>query len=338
MSFSMKAQKPTGGSNVDWKALSDHQLEVIGTETKSRIFRISGLVDLGEQERKPFEEPYDEGKKEHIEALSPEDNRGAKLVIGKHPKTGAQCEMISIPQRPAQQVAIVLDYPELMINYGKFFGKEDEFKPYREVYGGTFFLTGEKLSILGRGISLNCMADDKAPSGYAYSKLNMISKFATAIGKNPTGTLDQDFDLAELIGGVGVITTGMKVTQKGDKTFTNFWAKDPSPKHEMIPVPEINVPTFGISFQGGNDPEMLKQLNAPTKNTIKRALNYEGSAIQKELEALEGGNTSNQGGSEGNVDKTPSQAAQSVTETQTTPKVEASTDFEDFDDDFSFDD
>jgi len=106
----------------------------------------------------------------------------------------------------------------------------------------------------------------------------------------------------------------------------------------MIPVPEINVPTFGISFQGGNDPEMLKQLNAPTKNTIKRALNYEGSAIQKELESLEGGNTSNQGGSEGNANKAPSQAAQSVTEAQPTPKVEASTDFGDFDDDFSFDD
>lgn len=337
-SFSMKAQKPTGGSNVDWDAYTKHLIEVIGTETKSQVFRISGLVDLGEQERKPFEEPYDEGKKEHIEALSPEDKRGAKVVIGKHPKTGAQCEMISIPQRPAQQVAIVLDYPEIMVNYGKFFGKEDEFKPYREVYGGTFRLQGEGVNILARGISLNCMKEPKAPSGYAYSKLNMISKFATAIGKNPTGTLDQDFDLGELIGGVGVITTGLKVTEKGEKVYANFWAKDPSPKHEMIPVPEINVPMFGISFQGGNDPEMLKQLNAPTKETIKRAINYEGSAIQKELEALEGAKAANQGVSTTTADKAPSNAPEKPTEAVTTAKVEASTDFDDFDDDFSFDD
>jgi hypothetical protein len=336
MSFSMKAQKPTGGSNVDWSGWAEHQIEVIGTQSKSRIAIISGLVDLGVQEREPFQVPHDEAKPDQLKAL--EEGR-ATLGLGKHPKKKTQCEMIVIPQKPAPQLAIVLDFPEIMLNYGKFFGKEgkDEFRPYRYVYGGEFN------KVLSSPSSVTCMVNDKAECGASYAGTNMIAKFAVATGSVEGQLVEQTFPIEKLLGGVCTINSWVKVTEKGDNKYVNFGCKDPSPKHEMIPVPDVKVEPFGISFYEDNSEESLNNIKSFTfkalRETIKKATDYDTKCTLKPwIEALEGGNTSNQGGSEGNTNKAPSQAAQTATEVQSTPKVEASTDFEDFDDDFSFDD
>jgi hypothetical protein len=46
--------------------------------------------------------------------------------------------------------------------------------------------------------------------------------------------------------------------------------------------------TFMIQFNQKNDPEDLKQIRNHVINTMKRAQNWEGSAVQKQLEEVKG--------------------------------------------------
>jgi hypothetical protein len=63
-------------------------------------------------------------------------------------------------------------------------------------------------------------------------------------------------------------------------------------------VPDVMVPmipelapeySYGVNFKGVQDPKVLKQLRQSVINTMKLAQNFEGSDIQKALEALSNG-------------------------------------------------
>ena len=65
----------------------------------------------------------------------------------------------------------------------------------------------------------------------------------------------------------------------------------------------------GINFDERNDPETVKHLRADIVNTIKRAVNYEGSEVQKDFEEYRGASSgdSEEGGS--GESKSPAQNA-----------------------------
>lgn len=53
-----------------------------------------------------------------------------------------------------------------------------------------------------------------------------------------------------------------------------------------VPAPELPTETFVVQFNKENDAKALKEVRAHVLNTIKQARNYEGSPIQKQLEAV----------------------------------------------------
>lgn len=277
--FSKKASDRSSGgsSNVDWDGFNDHLLEQIGEEEENRIAILSGLIDLGVQERPDYVEEYTGTKKQE-----------AALKAGTS-HLDEEEENIITPLKPTEQIAIMADFPEIMVNYGKFFSKdgEDDWKPYRHLITNEWWDKGAREK-LAKGVSLSCKPDDKADSGWAYDRKSTISKLAVATGVVPKAPVDQNFDIGELLGGVFT----MDVSAEEDGKYVNIKVKNISKKHDKIPVPDHDVVPFGVMLEGGNDEEDLKQIRASVKNTLKRAKGWETSGLKAELDALESSSSS----------------------------------------------
>lgn len=270
MSFSFKPQPSTesSSSNIDFDGFNQHLYEKIGS--KNRIGIISGIIDLGVQKPDDFVEDFKDTKDQNKaieEGRSKLETREGKQVLVTE-------------QKPCQQIAISVDFPEVMIDYGKFFnedGASDE-KPYRHILNGEWWDKHNKEMILAKGYNLKCRPDDKVPSGWAYDSKNTISKLANAAGL-VDGSVDQNFDLGSLLG--QVVMFDLKAV-KNDK-FVNIKCINPSSKHEAIPVPEHNVQPYGVRFDIQNDPEVLKQLRNSVVNTMKRSSTFAGSPLEAQL-------------------------------------------------------
>lgn len=273
--FSKKASDRSGGggSNVDWDAYNDHLLEQIGEEEENRIAVVSGLIDLGIQDRPDYVEEYKGTKAQE-----------AALKSGKS-RLDEDEENIITPLKPTEQIAIMADFPEIMINYGKFFSKdgEDDWKPYRHLITGEWWDKSAR-KMLAKGVSLSCKPDDKSESGWAYDRKSNISKLAVATGVVAKAPVDQNFDIGELLG--GVFTMDVSAEESKDGKHINVKVKNISKKHEKIPVPDHDIEPFGVMFDGDNDEESLKQLRASVKNTLERAQGWETSGLKAELDAL----------------------------------------------------
>lgn len=317
--FSMTAAKGSSNNShsVDWNAFNEHLFSVIGDKTRSLQYVVCGLVELGTQELENFEIPLAEASADQKKVLDDKE-RGAQVIIAPHPKTKEPVETLSIPQKPKPQLAIVLEIPSLKVDYGKFFNADgaSEERPYRVYFGGDWMVQdGEKkVKILARPCNVVCQPNDKAKSGWAYAPNNAIYKFAEAGGVLEGAALDQGFDLGSLLGTQGLIKVVASRTDKGDKVFVNVKVKDPAPAPEA--VPPVDLEKEGISLWGvminseENDPEVVKKLSAACKNSIKRASEYEGSAIQKLLEGATEGSPSEGEQPPSSEDKTPSNASQ----------------------------
>lgn len=273
MGFSKKASKGSSSnvSNVDWDAFNEHLLEQIGEEVESRVGIISGIIDLGVQPRPDYVEEYTGTKKQD-----------AQLKSGRS-YLDADEENIITELKPVDQVAIFVDFPEIMINYGEFFNDgEDDWKPYRHLITGENWDKQEN-KMFAKGVSLSCKPDDKAPSGWGYDRKSTISKLAIGSGVIKRAPVDQNFDIADLMN--GVITMDLVAEESGK--YVNIKATNISSKHPAIPVPEHDIECFGIGLDGDNDADTLKFIRASIRNTLERAQGWETSGLKAELDAQE---------------------------------------------------
>ena len=338
MSYSRKAQAPQSESNIDYKAFDAHRADVIG-KADSRVAVISGICDLGRQPRANFEERYDATKPEHIKAIK---DKGAKVrenveFYENNKKTTG--DVISIPQTPNDQIALFVSFPECMVNYGKFFDDsgEDRFEPYTSLLMGTFWdkNLGEKGKMVAKGIGLSCVKSDKVESGWAYSPLNTISKLALNCVREDGAAVysgaavDQNFDIGLLLGGVCTYSLGSEINAKG---YFNEKIKDCAKKHQAIPVPDVEVPIFGLSYDGGNSDDAIARASKfnTIRNVLEQGEGWELSGLKKDFDAYfkKNAKTSDDKGAASGGSSASASSAASSTDTD---------EFDDFDADGMFD-
>jgi len=295
MSYSRKASAGSSESNIDWDGFNNHLVEQIG-KSQSRVARVLAICDLGKQPRPNFKEKYDPTKKEHIAAIK---DKGAEVLVGEYYENNKKVngEYISIPLKPNDQVSIILDFPEIMINYGKFFDDsgEDRFEPYSAPAMGSWWdkSQGERGMMVAKGIGLSCSPNKKAASGWGYAPNNTISRLAMNC-KDVNGkplcedeAVDQDFDIGLLLGGVCTYTLGAVIHKEGTKSYFNLTLKDCAPKHDAIPVPDVPCNIYGLSYAGGNDTDALSRICKfkPIMNTLTLGENYEKSGLKADFDA-----------------------------------------------------
>lgn len=286
MGFKFNATTTTrssGGSQkeIDWDAMNAHVIEKAGTASKARSIPgvISGIIDLGEQERGDFEEEFKGTPTELEKKLAEREGSYTKEVGGK--------TFFCSPQKPVQQVAVTVDFPQIMVDKGQFFGTSNP-QPLRLMLNGEFF-TKEDGRIVAKPYNIS---DTKHDDGtWAFAKNNGLHKLAAAVECLTEDGYFHKEDLGDLLGKVALFQfrVYMKPSkQDKSKTFFTEEIKLAGMVPEGIPIPEFDESIlYGVNLFGENDPEAVKQLRQSVKNTIKRALNYADSDLKVQLEAAE---------------------------------------------------
>lgn len=267
---------PTFSKKVDWDAFNRHVEEKIlgatdnGSSTNQVCF-ISGIVDTGIQ---PSANPYTEYDladpiKDKVNYEKQERLLAKDFGCIKDEEKGK----FYIPKKPSDSILMFVDFPDIMIDYGKFFGEGSELKPYRTLLLGEW----------DRVAQVATLNPDKTNGYYHTSVIYKVAK-AAGLFKDK---LPADFDLGKLLG--AVFTVDITVKRGGNEgQFLNVRVNNVASKHKAIPVPEHNVVPFGISMDGGNDEEALKQiyLKSAVIKRLEMAQGWESSGLKKEIDAL----------------------------------------------------
>lgn len=313
-----------GGSNIsaeEWSEWNDYLESVVNEATNdgedmNQVCFISGIIDSGTQ---PAQKPYT--VYDEAEEGSPESHKQSKLLeadFGCYVEDGK----FYIPNKPMDSVLLLVDFPEVMVDYNKHPSVKDgngEVKPYRAL------LAGERDGV--------AQVTYLTPREQGYSSKSRIAKLSKATGCTK-GNPSKDFDIGELLG--QPFTMDIECSRGGNENqFLNIKVSNPSSKHKAIPVPEHNVEPFGIMMDGGNEEKDLIQIayKRAIINRLEMAEEWENSELKKELEALKEKKASDK------ASENPSEKTSTKSKAKASPKkekpVEEPTEL-DFDDDIPF--
>lgn len=315
-SFAPSAQQGGGensGSQVDWEALNKHVSETVqealsceeGTPSAA-VGILSGIVDYGLHQDPERVEPMDEGDAKTKEWKQRQvDNKKA---------TVDENGMFHFQAPPRQEVGFFVDFPNIIVDKGQFFGDSNP-APYRVLLGGVFNKEpAQKTKVEGYP------NDNKV---WVFGDKSRATKLAKAAKlKDLKEGFAQD-RLLELIGSAITFNVEVFINSAG---FLQEKVTNPSPVMNGVPIPEIDEDLLlYVGLKEDNDIDQVKMLPKATKDYIKAANDYEGSKLQKQLEDLEKDN-SEKGGDQ----KSPVKKESPVEKKEPTPKVaEPEIDFDD---------
>lgn len=290
-------------SNVDWNAYNEYIVEKAGLQTKKAVIGVIGcIVDLGLQ---PLPDAEYDVDKEDVDLSEDELKFKYEDAVIKHQNgevygftfgkvyDGQKKEYVLkklVKQPPRQCVAFGIDIPSKQLDKGQFFGDTSgETKPLRIWMGGSYYVKGLGKTVIQNLTPIKKTKDDKL--GWTINPKNLIYKLAVATGViNETQPFNAE-DIDKLVGKAAQFEASVGFNyDKVDKSKRYLFEKIKLMGQIMegMPIPTLDK-TSVIQFNGENNLEDLKEIRAHVKNTIKNALNYEGSPIQKQLEELENG-------------------------------------------------
>ena len=274
----------TRTSTVDFDALNKYVVETADLQERTVLTGVvSGIIDLGAQEQEDAAMEW-KGTDEQKEAEL-KKNPDTYWEDMKDPITKVVKHMKRWPVKPTQCIAISVDFPDIMLEKGQFFGDDDaEAKPLRMYLGGQFFLVNDKIQVIGRPTPLREKKNSK--DQWSFDKKHLCYKMAAA-AKLVDASKDEVFkpkDIDSLLGQAFQFEAQIYFNAKDyyteDVKFIGAIGRGQK-------APEGEVSQMLIQFNQPNKVEDLKELRSHVKNTIKRASNYEGSKIQAQLEEIE---------------------------------------------------
>lgn len=266
-------------SKINWNELHNYVVETANLQEKETLTGyISGIVDLGKQDQPDSENPY-KGTAEEEEAIIA-DKPATYFKDGLDPQTRKPCRLMCWPNKPVQSVAVSVDFPSIIIDKGIYFGQSNP-QPLRLWLGDSFYLQNVGM-IVGRVTPIK--ANTKL-GGWSFDVKHLFYKMAIACKLIKTGELFDTTRIDELLGKSFQFDAQvfMRDGKDSKQYFTEKVRFSTGLGRGMVEADVINEP-FLIQFNSQNTPESLKNLRAHVINTIKQAKNYEGSAIQKQLE------------------------------------------------------
>jgi hypothetical protein len=245
---------------------------------------VSSYVDMGIQERGEYEDIYVPTDPKHIEKLS----NGSFVEDRYNNKEKKKVPTICTPAKPAKAFVLGVDFPQYMFDYGGDIGA----RPFRMFMGGKFFVKnpdsaeGKKMAIVQNPMYM--VENTNNPQNkWALPVTSMISKMCVAAGLGDEHGLVSKDAITGLLGKALQFEVRVwdKPAKVGDATYYTENIKFVGKLPKGMPVPELDSKfIFGVNMTSANDPEMVKQLRAEHKNTMKLATNWEGSVLQKELQ------------------------------------------------------
>ena len=275
---------------VDYDALNEYVVKTAGLEDRETLIGyVAGIVDLGNQEQPDAEYEFD----------GDADDEAAE--IEKHPNTyfkdglnekGKPARLKCFPQAPKQAVALAIDFPDIIIDKGQFFGESNP-QPLRIFTGGQFY-NGTTM-IVARPTYLKV---NKSLGDWSFDQKHMLHKMAVAAKLiKPTEVFVPE-SIDQLLGKAFQFDAQVYFKEsKGKKYFTEYLKFVGGLGRGQVAPEPANQP-FLIEFDGELTKSNMNNLRYHIINTIKQANNYDGSKIQEYLE----------GNKEAKEDTNPAQA------------------------------
>ena len=273
-------------SKVDWDALNKYTVETANLqEPETLVGVVTAIVDLGVQDQ-PDAEVVFEGSAEDEERITAE-MPGTYFIDGIDQQTKKRARLKCWPVKPQPCVAVAVDFPDILLNKGVFFGDKDaEAKPLRLWLGDTFY-TKEHGSVVARPTVLkpsNLEKDKKKSPIWSLAQNHLFYKMAVASKiVKPNEAFDRT-RIDEVLGHAYQFQVQIFLKEgKDGKEYLQERIKFVGGLGRGQSAPESPVEPFLIQFNKVNAEESVKQLRSHVINTIKKANNYNGSAIQKQL-------------------------------------------------------
>ena len=326
-------QESSDRPQVDWKALNEYVVETAQLQQPETLVGvISSVVDLGIQPQKPAEYVFegDESAEREEIANNPNVSFETRERFYDDGKWLNDVRVKVVPRKDTQCIAMTVDFPEIQINKGQYFGDDSgKTLPLRMLLGGEFKPSKESPVIVAKPFPLTVRKNDKTNNEWSMTFNSTLYQMAVAAKITEKGKpfLPQDVD--KLLGKAFQFEAQIGFNDKG------YYFEKVSFKAALgrgMVVPEFDESILHmIQFTAQNEESAVKQLRASIKNTIKRATNYESSVIAQQL------------GDSGSL-QVPSEPAKPSGDTnaqvaqQSAPKaaVETVDEFADFDDDIPF--
>lgn len=279
---------------VNYEELNNYVVEAAGLQERETLVGVvAGIVDLGTQEQEDAEVEF-KGTEED-EAAEIEKNPNTYFKDGFDPQTKKSVRLKCWPQKPIQSVAVAVDFPDIIVDKGQFFGNSNPM-PLRLWMGGSFFMENTGM-IIARPTPLkvvNLEKDRNKKPVWSFSPLHLFYKMAVGAKLVKPGEPFVPRNIDQLVGKAFQFEAQVFFKENKGKQYYTEYIKFVGGLGRGQSAPELEN-TFLVQFNQANDPEALKQLRNHVINTIKRAKNLNGSVIQKELEL------------EDNADDTPSE-------------------------------
>lgn len=337
-------------SNVDYDALQNHVIECAGTQDKHRTITgfIGGYYSLGKQEQKPFEAIYDETHKDFANWKKFVEEGKATVYTGNINVDGTwhnDVEIYSKPRPPREAIALGIYFPQITVDKARFLEGKSDPRPLMLVMGGETFVkrkddSGKNEKVIQYPTFIQETTNN--PSGtWGLGQTTTLHKMGNALGLLNEHNLLKVDRLGELLG--KPLQFRMRVWNKPTKSGGTWYTEEVkfvSEVPEGLTPPEFDESyVHGINFDQPNDPDTVKNLRSDVVNTIRRAINFEGSVIEKELKEYRSqASQQGQSSSEGNQSFEESKPVKEApVNTSTTSNASASANsLPDFDEDIPF--
>jgi hypothetical protein len=321
--------------NIDFDALTKHVVEAVGCSEapEAMIGIVSGVIDLGLQAQEDAKMKWTGDAASEAEELAKNDKQYFETLPDDK---GVPTRYKRWEVKPQRCAAITIDFPETLVNRGKFFDEDKvgEELPYRGLLNNEFGQKGVG-KVVGKPYSLREQRNDDGT--WSLKNNTILFKLGQA-----TKQLDEKGNfkpayLGNLIGEAAMFNVHVYTNEHGGKEYLNeklsFNGPVPKAMAKMIPTLDDKF-MYMVNFKGEQDLEVLKTLRQSIINTMKQAEDFEGSDVQKALIEIGKIKVGDATGPQSNGDKPQQQAAPQQSKPQAEPQEPIN--FDSFDDDIPF--
>lgn len=285
---------------VDYEALNKYVVETAQLKRPETLTGyVVGIVDLGEQDQPDAEYPFDGDAADEADAI--DEKPGTYFKDGIDEKTKKPVRLKCWKQKPIQSVTLAIDFPDIMVDKGQFFGESNP-QPLRMWLGGSFFLK-DVGHVVGRPTPLKIT---KATGKWSFDKKHLFHKMAVCskLIESDGVFLPQDID--QLLGKAFQFQAQIFFNEKGYYTenikFIGGLGRGQA-------EPELVTETFCLQFNETNSELALHSLRHHILNTIKRAKNYDESLLKGQLESGKSSSSEPQKEEQSTKKETPAKAS-----------------------------
>lgn len=263
------------GVKVDWEGLNKHVVETAGLQQPETLVGIiSSIIDLGIQQQEDAKIEFDGDEEAERKEIAENPNTYFE-TLPDYGDGGKMKRYKRFPTKAVQCVCVTVDFPDIIVDKGQFFGNSDP-KPLRLLLGGEFTPKGGK-TIVAKPLALTKRKNAKTNNVWSLPFNHTLYKMAVAakLVEQGNGFLPEDID--KLLG--KALQFKAQVYLNEGKYFTEKCAFAASlSRGQVAPVADPNTLCM-IQFMEDNDENQVKQLRASVKNTMRNASDFEGSKI-----------------------------------------------------------